>query len=82
MGRIVRFIVIFLINALGVFIISKILPGIRIDSFGAAIILSIFIAVLNAIIFPLYSRFALPLTVLTLGLGTLIINAIIIMLFQ
>jgi len=79
LSLIIRFIVITLINALGIFFMTWLIPGVSLDSFGAAIITTILIAILNAFIFPIFSRLALPLTVITLGLGSLIINGIIIM---
>ena len=60
--------------------LSYILSGVRIDSFWAAIILAVVLAILNAIVKPLLIFFTLPLTIVTLGLFLFVINALIILL--
>ena len=81
-SKIVRYVIVFIANALGVLLVSGLLSGVVIKDFQAAIVTTILVALLNAFIFPLLSRFALPLTVATLGIGSLIINGIIIMFLQ
>jgi uncharacterized membrane protein YvlD (DUF360 family) len=58
--------------------LAALLPGIDVPSFGAALLTTGLIAVLNALLWPLLIRLLLPLTVLTFGLGSLILNAAII----
>src|SRR4029453_19673836 len=58
--------------------LAALLPGIDVPSFGAALLTTGLIAVLNALLWPLLLRLLLPLTVLTFGLGSLILNAAII----
>lgn len=60
--------------------LSYILSGVRIDSFWAAIILAIVLAILDAIVKPLLIFLTLPLTIITLGLFLFVINAVIILL--
>jgi putative membrane protein len=60
--------------------LSYILSGVRIDSFWAAIILAVVLAILNAIVKPLLIFFTLPLTIVTLGLFLFVINALMILL--
>jgi putative membrane protein len=60
--------------------LSYVLSGVRIDSFWAAIVLAIVLAILNAIVKPLLIFFTLPLTIVTLGLFLFVINALIILL--
>lgn len=70
-----------LINAVTAFFLSKyILPGVHIDSFTTAVLFAIVLALLNLIIRPVLSILGLPLTVITLGLFSLVINAIILLL--
>ncbi|WP_276389636.1 phage holin family protein [Eudoraea chungangensis] len=69
-----------LLSALAVVILSKILPGVGVDSYTTAIIVAIVLGLLNFIVKPLLVILTLPITIVTFGLFLLIINAIIILL--
>jgi putative membrane protein len=69
-----------LLSAIAVVILSKILPGVGVDSYTTAIIVAIVLSLLNFIVKPILVILTLPVTILTLGLFLLIINAIIILL--
>lgn|SRR5690606_24947550 len=69
-----------LLSALAVVILAKILPGIGVDSYMTAIIVAIVLSLLNLIVRPILVILTLPVTILTLGLFLLVINAIIILL--
>ena len=73
-----KFILRLLLTAVAVVILSKILPGITVDSYWTAIIVALVLALLNFIVKPILVLLTLPVTILTLGLFLLIINAIII----
>jgi putative membrane protein len=76
-----RWIINFLIVAVFVYILSKLLaPHVVINSFTTAIIFSIVLALLNAFVKPLVIILTLPLTIITLGLFLLVINVIMILL--
>jgi uncharacterized membrane protein YvlD (DUF360 family) len=60
-------------------LLSAILSGFHADSFGAALILATLLALANALIWPLLIRVALPFTVMTLGLGALALNAVVLL---
>jgi putative membrane protein len=64
-----------LITAICAFLLQKVLPGVHIESFSTAIIFAIVLGVLNIVVKPILSFFGLPLTILTLGLFSLVINA-------
>jgi putative membrane protein len=68
------------LSALAVIILAKLLPGVFLDNYTTAIIVAAVIAILNVLVKPLLILFTLPITILTLGLFLLIINAIIILL--
>lgn len=68
-----------LITAVCAFLLTKILPGVYLDSFGTAIIFAIVLGILNIFVKPILKLLGLPLTILTLGLFSLIINAVIIL---
>jgi len=68
-----------LVDAGALLLLSALLPGFHADSFGAALILATLLALANALIWPLLIRVALPFTVLTLGLGALALNALVLL---
>ena len=70
-----------LLTALAVVILAKFLPGVYLaDGFTSAIILAIVLAVLDAFVKPILVILTLPITIITLGLFLLVINAGIILL--
>ncbi len=69
-----------LLSALAVVILANILPGVGVDSYTTAIIVAIVLSLLNFIVKPILVILTLPITILTLGLFLLIINALIILL--
>ncbi|SHK53008.1 phage holin family protein [Hymenobacter psychrotolerans] len=75
----VGFILKFLLSAVITYVLAAYLPGSHIGGFGDAILLVIVLAVLNAILKPILKLFGFPITVLTLGLFLLVINAVIVM---
>lgn len=62
-------------NALGLLLIAKFVPGIFVDDFYTALIAAAILGILNAIVRPVLILLTLPITLLTLGLFTLVINA-------
>ena len=68
-----------LLNAVAVVILSKVLKGVNVDSYTTAIIVAIVLSLLNLIVKPILVILTFPITVITLGLFLLVINAIIIM---
>ncbi|MBC2838898.1 phage holin family protein [Robiginitalea sp. SC105] len=75
-----NFILRLLLSALAVVLLSKLLPGVSVASYGIAILVALVLSLLNFIVKPLLILFTLPVTILTLGLFLLIINAVIILL--
>lgn len=69
-----------LINTLVIMVASYLLPGITIDNFVVALLVAIVLAFLNTFIRPILIILTLPITLLTLGLFLLVINALLIML--
>src|SRR4051812_39408332 len=60
-------------------LLSALLPNVEVTSFRAALGAAALIGLLNALVWPLLIRFALPFTVLTLGLGALVLNGAVIL---
>ena len=63
------------VSALALYVVAQIIPGIEISGFGAALIATVVIAVVNATIGIVLKVLTFPLTILTLGLFLLIVNA-------
>jgi uncharacterized membrane protein YvlD (DUF360 family) len=75
---VVRAVVVLLVDAAVLVLLSALLPGFTLDGPGAALATAALVGVLNALVWPLLARFALPLSVLTLGLGALALNALLV----
>lgn len=75
-----KFIMRIIFTSIVAFGLSYILSGVDIDSFWAAIVLAVVLAILNAIVKPILIFFTFPLTIVTLGLFLFVINALIILL--
>jgi putative membrane protein len=68
------------LNALALYIVAQIIPGIRLMDFVSALVAVAVIAAVNVFIKPLLLIVTLPITILTLGLFAFIINAILLLL--
>jgi len=68
-----------LLSSFAVIIASYLIPGIYVESFWVAIIIAVLLSLLNVTIKPLLIILTLPITVVTLGLFLLVINAIMIL---
>jgi uncharacterized membrane protein YvlD (DUF360 family) len=77
---VLRTILVLLVNGGAIFLLAAILPGVEVRSFGGALLAAALIGLANAIVWPLVLRFALPVAVLTLGLGVLVLNGAVILL--
>jgi len=69
-----------LLSAVAVVVLSKLLPGVGVDGYVTAIIVAIVLSLLNFIVKPILVILTLPVTIITLGLFLLIVNASIILL--
>ncbi|NEM98979.1 phage holin family protein [Pontibacter burrus] len=74
------FIIKLLLTGLAAVLASYILPGVHIDSFLTALILALVLALLNTFVKPILVILTIPVTIVTLGLFLLVINALIILL--
>lgn len=66
-----------LINALSVLLVAYVVPGIRVESFYTALLVALVLGILNAVVRPILIILTLPITLITLGLFTLVINAVL-----
>lgn len=66
--------------ALAIMLVSWVVPGISVSGFFAALIVSVIIGLINATIRPLVYFVSLPINMLTLGLFSFVINALLLLL--
>lgn len=71
-----RFLFQWLVVSLTILMIPNVLSGIQVDSFGAALAAAAVLGVLNALVRPVLVVLTFPLTLLTLGLFLVVINAL------
>jgi uncharacterized membrane protein YvlD (DUF360 family) len=74
----VRLLVLWALVAAAFWLTVALIPGFDLPSFRAALLSTAAIALLNALLWPFLIRVVLPLTVLSFGLGSLILNALIV----
>lgn len=65
-------------SALAILVVATLVPGFSVNSFTTALIVALFLGILNALIKPILIILTLPINILTLGLFTFIINAALI----
>ena len=68
-----------LVTAVVAFFLTKILSGVHFEGFSTAIVFAIVLGILNLIVSPVLKILGLPLTIITLGLFSLVINALVIL---
>mgnify|MGYP003636898040 FL=1 len=69
-----------LLSAVAVLILAYVLPGVEVAGYSSAIIVAVVVALLRLTVRPVLVILTLPVTIVTLGLFLLVINAIIILL--
>lgn len=69
-----------ILSAIVIIAASYVLPGVHVASFTSAIIAALVLGVVNAILKPILLILTLPITIITLGLFALVINALMILL--
>ncbi len=58
--------------------LAQLLADFELDGFGSALLAAAVVGILNALVWPGLARLALPLNVITLGLGGLVLNAVLV----
>ena len=66
-----------LLSALSLMLVAYLVPGISVVSFYAALMAALVLGLANALIRPILIVLTLPVNILTLGLFTLVINALL-----
>ncbi|HKC14989.1 MAG TPA: phage holin family protein [Patescibacteria group bacterium] len=69
-----------IVSALAILASAYLLPGVHVASFTAALVAAVVLGIINAVLKPILLILTLPINILTLGLFTLVINAVVILL--
>jgi uncharacterized membrane protein YvlD (DUF360 family) len=75
-----RGVIVTLVTALALWLMALLLDGFAIDDWWAAIVAGFVIGIVNAVVWPALAFLVVPLSVLTLGFGAIVLNALVIML--
>ena len=62
-------------TALSILLVSRIVPGIAVDGFYVALLAALILGVLNILVKPILFILTLPITIITFGLFTFVLNA-------
>ena len=69
-----------LLSTCAILVIAHFLPGISVGGIVPALLFAVILGIVNAVIRPILLLLTLPINILTLGLFTLVINALLILL--
>ena len=72
--RVLRVVVVWLVTAVVVVLLGWLLPGLVVTSAGTALGAVALLGLINALVWPVFAYFALPLAVLTLGAAAIVLN--------
>jgi len=76
MNTIIRF----LLSGLAVLLTAYLLPGVDVTNYGYALLVAVVLSLANLVVKPILVFLTIPITIVTLGLFLLVINALIILL--
>lgn len=69
------FLIRFVISALGLWLAAEVVPGVHIAGVGTLLLAALLLGLVNAVVRPVLIVLTLPITVVTLGLFLLVVNA-------
>ncbi|MEO6983865.1 MAG: phage holin family protein [Paralcaligenes sp.] len=72
-----QLILVWILNAVALLVVAYVLPGISVSSFGSALIAALVLGLLNTLVKPVLILLTLPITIVTLGLFLLVLNALV-----
>ena len=75
-----KYLVSLLLNSVAVVVASYLIPNVTIDSYQTALLVALFIGLLNVFVKPVLKILTLPINVLTLGLFSLVVNGVLVLL--
>jgi len=68
---------VWILNALALLIVAYLLPGIQVASFTYALVAALVLGLVNTLLKPLLVLLTLPITLVTMGLFLLVLNALL-----
>lgn len=74
----INFILRLVLTAVVIFVGAKFVPGVSVTNYESALIAAVVLALLNTFVKPILKILAFPITILTLGLFLLVINAVMV----
>ncbi len=75
-----QLLIVWLISAVALLLAAYVVPGFKVQDFGTALLAALVLGLANAALWPLLMLLALPLNLLTLGLFTFVLSAVLLML--
>ena len=75
-----RAIVVVITTALALWVLAALLDGFDIDNPGHALLAGLVVGVVNGVVWPLLSIVVVPISVLTLGIGAIVLDALLVLL--
>lgn len=66
------------LNSLVILALPYLIPGIAVGSFWSALLVALVLGILNALVRPVLVILTLPITIVTLGLFLIVLNAILV----
>jgi len=75
-----KYIINWILITIAVFVTAYVIPGVTVTSFFVAFVVALVLGIINIFLKPILMIFALPINILSLGLFTLVINALLVML--
>lgn len=73
----IEFLVHLVLTALLLLAVARIVPGVSVSGFGSALIAALILGLVNALVRPLVVVVTIPITIVTLGLFLLVLNALL-----
>jgi len=74
---VLKLLLVWVVNTVALLAVAYLMPSVRVESFGTALIAAALLGLANAVIRPILILLTLPVTVLTLGLFIFVINGLI-----
>jgi len=70
-------IIVWILNAVALLAVAYLLPGIALASFWSAMVAAVVLGLLNTLVKPVLILLTLPITIVTMGLFLLVLNALV-----
>ena len=74
---VLRFLLVWLINAIALMGVAYLMPSVQVSTFGTALVAALVLGLINAFVRPVLVLLTLPVTILTLGLFIFVLNGLL-----